>query len=84
MKDPTKAVPQQDSLHFRVASPADAHALVLLINHAFRVELPYIEGDRTNPEGVRAYMQKGKFCSWKTPPAWQDASTLNFAETAAT
>jgi GNAT superfamily N-acetyltransferase len=35
--------------------------LALLINDAFRVELPYIEGDRINPDGVRAYMEKGKF-----------------------
>jgi GNAT superfamily N-acetyltransferase len=28
---------------------------------AFRVELPFIDGDRTHPEGVRGYMKKGKF-----------------------
>jgi GNAT superfamily N-acetyltransferase len=44
-----------------MAELADVYPLVRLINSAFRVELPYIEGDRTNPEGVRAYMQKGKF-----------------------
>ncbi len=48
-------------MRFRVASPADAEALAALINAAFRVELPFIEGDRTNPNGVRAYMEKGKF-----------------------
>jgi GNAT superfamily N-acetyltransferase len=36
-------------------------ALAALINIAFRVELPFIEGDRINPGGVRAYMGKGKF-----------------------
>ena len=48
-------------MRFRVASVADAEALASLINAAFRVEQPFIEGDRINPEGVRAYMQKGKF-----------------------
>ncbi len=48
-------------MRFRVASPADAEALAALINAAFRVELPFIEGDRTNPDGVRAYIEKGKF-----------------------
>ena len=32
-----------------------------LINAAFVVEQPFIEGDRIDPEGVRAYMEKGKF-----------------------
>ena len=36
-------------------------ALAALINIAFRVELPFIEDDRINPRGVRAYMGKGKF-----------------------
>jgi GNAT superfamily N-acetyltransferase len=50
-----------NTLRFRVASLADAEALARLINAAFRVEQPFIEGDRTNPQGVRAYMGKGKF-----------------------
>ena len=48
-------------MRFRVASVADAEALARLINSAFRVEQPFIEGDRINPDGVRAYMEKGKF-----------------------
>ena len=44
-----------------MASVADAEALARLINSAFRVEQPFIEGDRINPDGVRAYMEKGKF-----------------------
>jgi len=48
-------------LRFRVASLADVEALARLINGTFRVEQPFIEGDRTNPDGVRAYMEKGKF-----------------------
>jgi len=50
-----------DTLRFRVASVADAEALARLINSAFRVEQPFIEGDRINSDGVRAYMEKGKF-----------------------
>src|SRR5216683_1436948 len=61
MNDAARATSQEDALRFRVASPADAEALAALINAAFRVELPFIEGDRTNPDGVRAYMEKGKF-----------------------
>ncbi len=45
----------------RMAEPADVNALARLINAAFRVEQPFIEGDRTDPDGVRSYMEKGKF-----------------------
>jgi GNAT superfamily N-acetyltransferase len=61
MKDVTKAVSPQNTLRFRATSAADVDGLALLINAAFRVELPYIEGGRINPAGVRAYMEKGKF-----------------------
>ncbi len=44
-----------------MAEPTDVAALACLINAAFRVEQPFIEGDRTDPDGVRAYMEKGKF-----------------------
>jgi len=44
-----------------MASHADVEPLVVLINTAFRVELPYIEGDRIDAEGVRSYMATGKF-----------------------
>jgi GNAT superfamily N-acetyltransferase len=50
-----------DALHIRPAVPADAESLAALINAAFRVEQPFIEGDRTNHESVRACMGKGKF-----------------------
>jgi ribosomal protein S18 acetylase RimI-like enzyme len=50
-----------DTLRFRVASVADAEALARLINAAFRVEQPFIEGDRIDAPGVRSYMAKGKF-----------------------
>ncbi len=45
----------------RLAQSADVEALSALINIAFRVELPFIEGDRINPDGVREDMKKGKF-----------------------
>jgi ribosomal protein S18 acetylase RimI-like enzyme len=48
-------------LNLRFAQREDVETLVRLINAAFRVEQPFIEGDRTNPDVVRAYMQKGKF-----------------------
>src|SRR5260370_42326888 len=50
-----------DSVHIRPAIPADVKSLVHLINVAFRVEQPFIEGDRIGPQGVRSYMAKGKF-----------------------
>jgi GNAT superfamily N-acetyltransferase len=61
MTDAAKATSPADSLCFRVAFLADAEALARLINTAFRVEQPFIEGDRINPDGIRAYMEKGKF-----------------------
>jgi ribosomal protein S18 acetylase RimI-like enzyme len=45
----------------RTAVQSDIDSLARLINSAFRVEQPFIEGDRINPDGVRAYMEKGKF-----------------------
>jgi GNAT superfamily N-acetyltransferase len=48
-------------LRIRLGQSNDVEPLARLINAAFRVEQPFIEGDRINPEGVRAYMEKGKF-----------------------
>ena len=45
----------------RAAVQSDIDSLARLINSAFRVEQPFIDGDRTNPDGVRTYMEKGKF-----------------------
>ena len=50
-----------ESTQIRPALPADAESLVRLINAAFRVEQPFIEGDRIDVEGVRSYMARGKF-----------------------
>jgi GNAT superfamily N-acetyltransferase len=53
--------PEAGDLSIRLGVADDVPALVCLINAAFRVEQPFIEGERTNPDGVRAYMEKGKF-----------------------
>jgi GNAT superfamily N-acetyltransferase len=53
--------PERESLSIRFAQSADVESLARLINIAFRVELPFIDGDRINPNGVREYMKKGKF-----------------------
>src|SRR5215831_18283151 len=45
----------------RVAVAADVEPLARLINAAFVVEQPFIEGERIDPKGVREYMKKGKF-----------------------
>ncbi len=45
----------------RTASAADAGAVAVLINAAFKVERFFVEGDRTNEDEVRAYMKKGTF-----------------------
>ncbi len=49
------------SLSIRVGQADDVNALAVLVNAAFRVEQPFIEGDRVDAEGVRSYMAKGKF-----------------------
>jgi GNAT superfamily N-acetyltransferase len=51
----------ESALRVRLASADDAEALARVINAAFIVERPIFDGDRTNPDGVRAYMQTGKF-----------------------
>jgi len=48
-------------LSIRVAQPNDVAELVRLINAAFVVEQPFIEGERIDSEGVCGYMEKGKF-----------------------
>jgi ribosomal protein S18 acetylase RimI-like enzyme len=53
--------PQISSLRTRFAGPADVDALVRLINAAFLVERPIFDGDRTNADLVRAFLEKGKF-----------------------
>src|SRR5713226_7286905 len=61
MIEAARSFSQPDALRVRTADLGDVEALVRLINSAFRVELPYIEGERIDAEGVRSYMAKGKF-----------------------
>jgi ribosomal protein S18 acetylase RimI-like enzyme len=61
MKDAANKAFYDNPLNFRVASLLDTEALVRLINSAFRVELPFIDGDRIDAEGARSYMAKGRF-----------------------
>jgi GNAT superfamily N-acetyltransferase len=48
-------------VRIRAAIPSDTEAVVRLINAAFIVERVIIDGDRTNPENVRALMHSGTF-----------------------
>jgi N-acetylglutamate synthase-like GNAT family acetyltransferase len=50
-----------DPIATRNAEAADADAIAGLVNEAFRRERFFTDGERTNPEKVRALMQKGKF-----------------------
>ena len=61
MREAAGSLSKSETLRIRAADVADVDALVRLINSAFRVEQPFIEGDRTDAEGVRSYMVKGKF-----------------------
>jgi GNAT superfamily N-acetyltransferase len=45
----------------RFGEPADTHALVALINVAFRPEQVAIEGDRIDPEKLQPFFGIGKF-----------------------
>jgi len=68
MKDATKSPTRDNPVLIRIASAADAQALTRLINAAFRVELPFIAGDRIDAEGVRSYLEKGKFLVAENAP----------------
>jgi GNAT superfamily N-acetyltransferase len=48
-------------LKTRAAESADAENIARLVNAAFRLERFFIDGDRTNPDKVRALLEKGKF-----------------------
>src|SRR3989442_295937 len=61
MRQSAKSTSRANPLRLRTAVLADVEALARLINSAFRVEQPFIEGDRINPDGVHAYLGKGKF-----------------------
>ena len=61
MKNAASSPNRENAVQIRLGGPADVQPLVRLINAAFRVEQPFIEGERTNADGVRGYMEKGKF-----------------------
>ncbi|PYT70934.1 MAG: hypothetical protein DMG39_14570 [Acidobacteria bacterium] len=61
MRQSGKSPGLEKATHIRVAAPEDVEPLARLINAAFVVEQPFIEGQRIDPAGVRAYMEKGKF-----------------------
>jgi GNAT superfamily N-acetyltransferase len=48
-------------LQTRAAATADAENIARLVNAAFGPERFFIDGDRTNPDKVRALLQKGNF-----------------------
>ena len=49
---PESARPWPEPYRMRVATAGDVPAVVRLINAAFRVEQPFIEGDRIDAGGV--------------------------------
>lgn len=55
------ARPRGDTTSIRTSVVKDVEALAQLINAAFVVEQPFIEGERIDSAGVREYMEKGKF-----------------------
>jgi ribosomal protein S18 acetylase RimI-like enzyme len=61
MSEAARSFSKSGTLQIRAGDAADVDALVRLINAAFRVEQPFIEGDRIDAEGVCSYMAKGKF-----------------------
>jgi len=48
-------------MKLRTAQLADSENIARLVNAAFRPERFFIDADRTNPEKVRALLQKGEF-----------------------
>jgi GNAT superfamily N-acetyltransferase len=67
MSAPANPRSSANDLRIRAVQNSDVEALSQLINAAFRVEQPFIEGERINPEGIRAYMEKGKFLLAEDP-----------------
>ena len=60
---PAPASPSSEArnIAIRFSRPRDVERLAQLINRAFVVERPFIAGERIDPPGIRAYMEKGKF-----------------------
>ena len=56
-----KSKSSMDRLKTRTAKSPDAENIARLVNIAFRPERFFIDADRTDPDKVRALLQKGKF-----------------------
>ena len=61
MSKAAKSIGLQGAPRIRMATEEEVEPLARLINTAFVVERPFIEGERIDPQGVREYMGKGKF-----------------------
>src|SRR5258705_13038265 len=61
MASGTSSPESSSEYRVRLADNADTDALVRLINAAFIVEKPIIDGDRINAEKVSALFETGKF-----------------------
>jgi N-acetylglutamate synthase-like GNAT family acetyltransferase len=48
-------------MQIRTAQASDSDSIACLVNHAFRSESFFTNGDRTSPEKVRALLHTGKF-----------------------
>jgi len=70
------------TVRIRMAVKEDAEPLARLINAAFVVERPFIEGERIDPAGVREYMGKGKFLVAEDGLTLLDACTWSRAANA--
>lgn len=61
MNQAAKSLGLENAPRLRMGVAADVEALARLVNAAFVVEQPFIEGERIDAAGVREYMEKGKF-----------------------
>jgi GNAT superfamily N-acetyltransferase len=61
MSQASKSRELENAPRIRMATAEDIEPLTRLINAAFVVEQPFIEGERIDPAGVREYMQKGEY-----------------------
>lgn len=61
MRQTGKSLGLESAPRLRMAEAGDIEPLARLINAAFVVEQPFIEGERIDPAGVREYMEKGNF-----------------------
>ncbi|MGB8476578.1 MAG: GNAT family N-acetyltransferase [Candidatus Acidiferrum sp.] len=61
MRSDKKTFRQPDSECIRFASVDDLGGLTKLINAAFVVERPFLDGERIDDQGTREFFDKGKF-----------------------